>query len=545
MTKIMLIFENSNLESFLKTFESENYLLIAGTEEIKNQLILLDKKCLLINEFSKNPINDIKKSLEWIKNWPDTPVLNGKSFKELLVYEQISIYWFLETRFYLYRIQGLITLIEQIKNIFLDKQFDSIIIKGNYDVFHIIKSKFKKQSNTIKFFSDDEEISSLSTNNHSGNGFLKLNVLKIVRGISSLRKRSSDKKPVLIITELANWRKEYDFIEKKFLKQDVIFSPIIKKLSETSTPIRIIDFENQSERALRSFSTNKERQKIFGTIVEPWEKYITLKILFKTRNFNKKLQNILSELLKSNEFKNSLIYDDIPLYEILKKDFELLINSFKTYVSPAFIEVAKRILDEIKPSVIVMHDEYGTLQQCIIKEASKRKIPTIGIQHGVNTETWISYVHNSDHIQGKNNNLDFPIPDHLCVWSENAKSNLIKYANFPSSVPIVTGDPKSDFLLEALKFFDSEKIRSYNQIPNDKKIILFASQTLSNLEEKSLITNSIFNAISNLQNCFLIIKAHPNESDLTYYENIAKKYNVKNYCILQSQNLYELIFVSD
>jgi CDP-glycerol glycerophosphotransferase (TagB/SpsB family) len=192
-----------------------------------------------------------------------------------------------------------------------------------------------------------------------------------------------------------------------------------------------------------------------------------------------------------------------------------------------------------------MHDEYGTLQLCLIKEAKKRNIPTIAIQHGVNTETWISYVHNPEHINGKNSNLNFPIPDHLCVWSENAKSNLIKYGNFPSSTPIVTGDPKSDFLSEAIKNFDSKQIKLSIKIPNDKKIILFATQKLPNPKEKDLITNSIFRAMSQLENSFLVVKVHPNESDLTYYENIAKKLNIKNFLILQSHNLYELIFISD
>ena len=545
MTKIILIFENSNLESFLNNHANEDYLIIAGTEEIKNQISSLGQKCRSINEYSKNSIIDIKKGLEWIKDWPDKPVLNGQSFKELLVYDQISIYWFLETRFYLYRIQGLIHLIEQIKNIFLDKKYDSVIIKGNYDAFHIINTKFKTQSNNIEYHGDEVKVSSISQNSHGGHGFLKLSALKLIRGFPFLSTKSTNEKPVLIITELANWREEYDYLEKKFVKKDVIFSPIIKKLSNSLIPIRIIDFENQPERLFKSFSTNKERQKNFGVKVEPWEKYVTKEIISKTKDFNKKLENLFSLLSESDEFKKSLTYDGISLYEILKKDFVELTHSFKTYVSPAFIDAAKRILDEIKPSVVVMHDEYGTLQLCIINEAEKRKIPTIAIQHGVNTKTWVSYVHNPEHINGKNLNLNFPIPDHLCVWSENAKSNLIKYGNFPSSVPIVTGDPKSDFLPSAIKNFDSKKIISSIGISDNKKIILFASQTLSNLEEKSLITNSIFKSISNLENSFLVIKVHPNESDLSYYEKIAKKFDVKNFVILKLHNLYELIFVSD
>ena len=192
MSKILLIFKNSNLESFLNKYANEDDLIIAGTEEIKNQISCLGQKCCSINEYSKNSIIDIKKGIQWIKDWPDKPVLNGQSFKELLVYDQISIYWFLETRFYLSRIQGLIHLIEQIKNIFLEKKYDSVIIKGNYDAFHIINTKFKTQLNNVEFHGDEVKVSPISQNSHSGYGFLKLSALKLIRGFPSLYTKSTN-----------------------------------------------------------------------------------------------------------------------------------------------------------------------------------------------------------------------------------------------------------------------------------------------------------------------------------------------------------------
>ncbi|MHA7646440.1 CDP-glycerol glycerophosphotransferase family protein [Nitrosopumilus sp. S4] len=544
MSKIIFISETTDLKSFLEKNVTVDDIIIETSEEIKNELDSLGQKSRSINEFSKNSILSNKKSLEWIKSWPDKPIFAGKSFKEFLIYDQISIFWFLETRLYLYRIQGLINLIEQIKNIFSCIDGNSVIVKGNFDIFHIINEKFKDRLTSIEFVGNSNNHSTISQNNHAGHGYLKLIMLKLLRGFGTLKKKSNDR-PILLITELANWREEYDYLEKKYIKRDVIFSSIIKKFSELSIPIRVIDFENQAGRLLKSFTTNKDREKKIGLEVQPWEKFITSEIISKTKNFNKKLEKQTDLLLNSTEFKKSLIYEDISLYKILKKDFSELLHSFKTYVSPTFIETAKRILDEINPSVLVMHDEYGTLQLCLINEASKRKIPSISIQHGVNTETWISYVHKSEHIKGKNSDLIFPIPNHICVWSEKAKNNLIKYGNFPSNVPIVTGDPKSDFLPKILKNLDSLKIKSSLGIPPAKNIILFATQTLSNLSEKSLITNSIFKCLSNMKNSFLVIKAHPNETNLSYYSNIAKKFSVKNFMILQSHNLYELIFISN
>ncbi|MCA9813421.1 MAG: CDP-glycerol glycerophosphotransferase family protein [Nitrosarchaeum sp.] len=542
MSKLVLIFDDFDLESFMQEHYDDCEHIIAANEKIKDKVLSLGRDCITIGEFSGNPLETTKQSIQWIKTWPDSPVLNGKSFKELLVYNDISIYWFLETRLYLFRIQSLIQLVEQIKNIFSEKQYDSVIVKGSRDAYHVIKEKFKPD---VELYGVEEKGSSVSQNSHGGHGYLKLNALKLIRGFSSLQSKTTHDRPALIITELANWREEFDYKKRLPEKKDVIFSSIIKQLSESSVPIRIIDFENKSERLFKSFSINKQRQKNFSAKVEPWEKYVTKDIMSKTKKYNHRLESLLSQLHESDEFRASLTYDGISIYEILKKDFDDLTHSFKTYVSPAFIDTAKRILEEIKPSVVVMHDEYGTLQLCIIKAASKQNIPTIAVQHGVNTETWISYVHNPEHVNGNNPDLNFPLPDYLCVWSDKARSNLIKHGHFPPTVPVVTGDPKSDFLPDAIKSFDSDKIMSKARIPPNKKIILFAGQTLSNLEEKSIITNSLFQTISRMDDSFLVIKAHPNESDLSYYEKAAKQYGVKDFVILQSHNLYELIFVSN
>ena len=119
------------------------------------------------------------------------------------------------------------------------------------------------------------------------------------------------------------------------------------------------------------------------------------------------MEQTWNKISKLDDFKRSLTYSDIPLYEILKNDLELLLKSFKSYTAVTFIETAKRILDLVEPSVILMHDEYGALQLSIINEAAKRNIPTVSIQHGANTESSISYIHPKQHILDKTKNLKF------------------------------------------------------------------------------------------------------------------------------------------
>ncbi len=543
--KILLIFESTKIESILISNVSDETLIITGSQKIKDQITNLGYNCKTINNYSKNSKYENEKAIEWIKSWPDKPIIGDKSFKELLVYDKFSIFWFLESRFYYYRIQSLIPLIEQIKNMMEQENPLEIFIHGNIDVYKIIKQKYDKEIQKIEFSSNKKNTNSISHKSYSGNQFFKLLALKFFRGLKLSSTNNSEEKPILIITEMGNWRPDYDYEEGKIIHRDTFFHNIVKQLKNSKYPIRIIDYENQAKRLLKSKSLKDEREKEFGVPVESWENYISLEIIKKTRKFSHELEQLWNKISITNEFDKTLTYENFSLPEILKTDIEYLLKSFKSYMSITFIETSKRIIDTIKPSIILMHDEYGALQLSIIKEAQKRNIPTVSIQHGANTASSISYIHSKQHIVDKSKYLNFLLPQKICVWSEQSKDILIKQGNFPDDIPIITGDPKTDFLPNVIKQFNHEQICQKLKIPTNKKILVFVTQPLPNIEEKEIITNSIFKIIKNFDNVFLVIKVHPRETDLSFYKNMAEKFNVRNYSIQQFSNLYEILFISN
>jgi len=540
---LVFIFEETNADKLLQSIKNEK-IVICGNDIIKSKISKLGYSCKSITEYSDDPYCDIKHSIDWIKNWPDKPILNGKSLKKLLVYNDISIYWFLETRFFVYRIQTLIPLIEQVRRILSSEKPNKIWINGNIDVKHIANELCDNEV-PIKFFQETPK-TNVSYKSYSGFPILKLLLLKLLRGLSLfLSKPKKLTNPVLVLTEVNNWRDDYYHNTKKYIKKDVTFHKIIQKLLKKSIPVTIIDFENQPRRLFNAYSLNKKRNKSYGVTVEPWEKYITFNIIRKSIQFNKQLKKISNALKHSTEFKNSLVYDNISLYKILKNDIEDLFKSFKTFTAVTFIETSKRILEIKKPSTILMHDEYGTIQLCFINQAKKQNIPTLAIQHGVNTETGVSYVHKPEHVDGIDKRLNFPLPDKMCVWSELSKNNLIKFGNFPESIPFVTGDPKVDFLPEVIEKFNAIEIKKNLKIPKEKKNILFATQPLPLIEEKKLITRNVMNSVKKLQNCFLIIKMHPRESDFSFYQKLANESKIIDYLLVRFHNLYELLSIAD
>jgi len=80
---IAFIFEENSAKEFIQSIKTEKELLIVcGNENIKRKFLNMGYSCKSISEYSDDPSKDLAKAMEWIKNWPDTPILNGKSLKE-------------------------------------------------------------------------------------------------------------------------------------------------------------------------------------------------------------------------------------------------------------------------------------------------------------------------------------------------------------------------------------------------------------------------------------------------------------------------------
>jgi len=547
--RLAFIFDNEKIQEFLEWihYDKEN-IIVCKSNDTKAKLTKLGIESKTIYEYSYDTNEELQKAIDWIKLWPDKKIWNDRTFKELLVYDGLSIYWFLEMRLYLYRIQELILLIERLRKIISIENPQSIWIKGNKEIKNIISGVYSGRVKNFETSQKVESDSGIKYKSYQGFPTLKILLLKLFRGLfvnSTKKSFSREKRPILVITELGGWRREMDYISQKHVEKDVFFHNIVKELSDLGNYVKVIDFENKPQRLVNAFVTNKKRQRSFGVSVEPWEKYISFDIIKKSREANSRFMKIWQELKNSEDFKKSLAYNGISLYELLVEDLDYLFKSFKTYAAVTFIEVARKILEIEKPSAIVMHDEYGALQLSLIRAAKKNGVPTIALQHGLSSDGQVQYIHKPEHVANQNSDLSFPLPDKMCVWSQSAKKNLIELGNFPSSIPTVTGDPKLDFLPKMITKLNFEEIIKKLDIPKNKKIILFATENIPKKEEKILIAKTVLNTMKELPNCHLVIKVHPNELDFSFYREIARNVNLSKFSLFRDVNLYELLYVSD
>lgn len=128
------------------------------------------------------------------------------------------------------------------------------------------------------------------------------------------------------------------------------------------------------------------------------------------------------------------------------------------------------------------------------------------------------------------------------------KFEIIKRSSNDSKEVIVVGQPRYDVLHYVDKIYSKHRFFEKYNIEQNKKIILWTTQCHGiSMNENIVNFNSVFSAISHLNNVILLIKQHPAEGD--EYEELIKKYislsSSKVILLPRNSDTYEQIFCSD
>ncbi|MFW6046679.1 MAG: CDP-glycerol glycerophosphotransferase family protein [Candidatus Woesearchaeota archaeon] len=220
-------------------------------------------------------------------------------------------------------------------------------------------------------------------------------------------------------------------------------------------------------------------------------------------------------------------------------------SSWQKFAMLYLYQGALNILKKLQPKVIVLKNSYSPCY-VFIMAAKNLGIPTIELQHGVINNTHPGYVI-PKRLRGK-----YLLPNYIIVSSEYEKKILVEKSIFNKKQVKALGISRYDFL-KHYKINKNDFRRKYG-IAQSKKILFWPTQThdrlMSQNKENELNAECVFSTLKEKKDWFLVIKFHPGENQYKsrkFYEFYAKKYKIKNYLILDSDNesTYDCIYVSD
>lgn len=497
------------------------------------------------NNFQISPMetDSIEKSSDYLEKIQNSSI-NGKTILELLQYHDCSLWWFLHPTLFP-AIKQTINFITKFDK-FLDEVQPSVVkITEDFQTFEIISQlcKIKK----IKLEYSRKELLRFKTVQKIIFQGQKYRYKKIHLNKSKKREdlfyHSKQKnslkledKFVFVVPTIYR-RSILNLKTGKSEKGEYIQQPImdlIKKKGKISGIDVDYTFKGDFKILLERLKSDMDWT--------PLEIFVNNEKQDGHKTFLKKYKKILA----SNQFKKLFEYNGILFWEQI--EFTLLKMSFASHF-PFYlnlIDSMAELLLENKPKAIFLTYETGPFALPIIIAAQRYGIKTIGIVHALIPKilSMDSYLYRDTDIP-----LKFPIPDYTLVFGDSSKNNLIHYG-YPKDKIIAFGNAAFFNLNNIIKILDNTTLYQKYNITKKQKVILFTTEYLQEFhishgkyDYDTQILLHLLKNFSNKNDFEIILKPHPTE-DPKSYEKIIKKYNAKNFQVIQD-NLFELIHISN
>jgi hypothetical protein len=319
-----------------------------------------------------------------------------------------------------------------------------------------------------------------------------------------------------------------NFIKSKYLSKnpEVLFFVSVRRTIDTLIPV-IHKYKNKDRVVVNIFlSDSGERLKKEGIAYLDFYGY-KLQVLFNKKQ-NRILKNIKSFINKDRLFYNELRYREVNIGPLLGN----MINKVIDKAFPANmknIDISRKIISFYKPKVIVVTN----YSPDIILTARNMAVPVICSQNGFIKEAYY---------------CGGIITDAVTVDGEYWKKYLLEENPVDPHRVIVTGPVKFDAMKGA--FLDKKNDR-LSRFDKAKKTVVFAASGRIDIDMKMLRyekisqLKSVCRAMTDIKGARLIIKLHPHENDIGFYEKIIETSNLTDVILMKDIEIYDLLYDCD
>jgi len=359
----------------------------------------------------------------------------------------------------------------------------------------------------------------------------------LCRVLSSFFKAKIDKRRLTVVMNAfdANWRNINDPTGGS-RKCDVFLDSLIQELKKRDYRVTTVSPLKYSISGIKIMIERLRSQK--PPIHREFNMYWSMRAWKKGYYAKRHFRNIWKNVFKNERFVESL--EKYPLTSELRYYF----NSIFGYVVKC-IEMAKELIEEEEPDLILVSSEYGILERALVVAGKLKGIPTLAIQHGSIGPIHKGYIFSKGNISiyGKKEAPYCSIPDKTAVYGRYYYDLLTKMSSYPPNSVVITGQPRYDMLEAADGYYSRKKFCSKLILDPDRKIVLVATESLPIPEGKALL-RSILRALKDFPEIQIVLKPHPRERG-EWYKEVVEEENLRVTMLSKDSDTFEALYVCD
>lgn len=417
---------------------------------------------------------------------------DGRSLKEVLAYEGVSLWWFIEHSAYL-RLKG-----DRCRKL-TNQRHLIYLVCASMKFFILIKSLFR-----------------------------------CVFGKLGKFPKTAGSKRIMVCSSLWHWRETQDQTTLRPKKDDVIVGGVMDALERDGFDVLGIDRDDSH---LIDFKRFFDKLVCGKTPWRPVEAYLTLGMVRTAFSESRSMEK------KWDEFLRHLASEDKLVFNRLSGDFKVFFV-YHIFQAILHMEMAKRAIESDTPELIVIINEHSDSGRAIVMAGKLLGIPTLAIQHGFYAHDSVMYFNNPGEFSNEISTKYRQRPDKIAMYGPWIKNLFIKNFNYPREAVVVTGQPRYDILTKLEKGFNREEFcRNYN-LDSDKKIALVITQPLDIAERRDIFLRSVLNALGRFSDITILIKPHPRE-DENWHKTVLREERMDATVLGRDSNIYEALCACD
>ena len=163
MTKTVIFLQDVGREA-LQVLQREETVqgiltVIVATRQAQDILSRKGFDCRHLDEYGEGvDYNQVaRQALDWIQEWPNTEIYQGKNFKELVTYKGVSLWWFI--RFGLYnRVNEIIGNVRVAENVLDIEEPDHVVIIGDGAFGEIVKQSIGSRAISLTMIQEESGV---------------------------------------------------------------------------------------------------------------------------------------------------------------------------------------------------------------------------------------------------------------------------------------------------------------------------------------------------------------------------------------------------
>jgi hypothetical protein len=489
-------------------------------------------------------------AIAWTKEWGRRPMLDGRSFRQLLEWKGVSLWWFAE--------------------LFLHHSTGATQRVRSVEAFHRVLAALSPEEVEAMGLPPEEETLLARTCTARGilfhgprrsgaSGFgpahgvslrSRWNTLKTF--LSALkatlagapRLSPCSRRRVLFLSHAAFWRRRRDPVTGETGEYEHYFDRLIPDV-DADPGLEAFVLAVGPRAAFRRRGAS-DRMADWMRLHEATGRHVhvnrfaTLRVFRETLRGTREARRAWRSLRASPGAHEAFSHRGVAFADLSGKDLAGTLLLQLPWAIRSYEEMAAALL-AIRPAALCLYAESSGWGRAALCAARAAGVPSLALQHGILYPKYYSYIHAPD--EG-----DCPLPDRTAVFGDAARRLLVFLGRYRPESLSVTGSPKFDALVRSTPAGGPEALRASLGVAKDGPMVLVASRFRGIRRTHQSIGSAfpaLVRAVEATEGVTCLVKPHPAEPAAPY-EAVLQKLGARRVRVVSpSADFIELIRAAD